>query len=285
MMNRGAVLRVLLIGILLVAIGAVFATAGPAQAAVKPIGLSADGVTYADDLPASVFAGALIVPGKTVTRSFWVKNRAADPGNLAVALQDVSGMDGAFIAALSLQATGGSTAGPTVPFTSATPCRSLVSGIVLASGAAVRVDVTIALSSSLTDLTSQSSVGGFKLPVTLTSTDVPAPSGCSAVIAPPTGGGGGGGTGGGTPGGGTHHTTPGTIDTTEVSGAADGTVPVDGSQLPASSGSGQGASVDIIPNTGRFFQEFDVLGWMIAVILGGIVAWRRSRRDPEETYR
>ena len=282
MMNRGAVLRVLLIGILLVAIGAVFATAGPAQAAVKPIGLSADGVTYADDLPASLFGGVLIVPGKTVTRSFWVKNRAVDPGNLAVALQDVTGMDGTFISALSLQATGGSTVGPTVPFASAAPCRSLISGIALASGSVIRVDVTIALSSSLNHLTSQSSVGGFKLPVTLTSTDVPAPNGCAAVITPPTGG---GGTGGGTPGGGTHHTTPGTIDTTVVSGAADGNVPGDVDTLPDSSGSGEGTSVDVIPNTGRFFPEFDVLGWLVAVILGGIVAWRRSRRDPEETYR
>ncbi|MEO8263171.1 MAG: hypothetical protein ABI566_11445 [Pseudolysinimonas sp.] len=283
-MSRRALVRVLAFVALVVA-GATFVFAAPAQAAPKPIGLSTDGVTYTDSLSTSLFAGALIVPGKTVTRSFWVKNRAADPGNLAVALQDVTGTDGVFLTALSLQATGGAAVGPTVAFTSAAPCRSLISGIALASNATVRVDVTIALSSSLSNVTSQSSIGGFKLPVTLTSTDVAAPTACSAVT-PPIGGGTGGGGGGGTSGGGTHNgSTPGQIDSSVISGAAGGTVPGDGSTLPDSSGTGAGASTDVIPNTGRFFQELDVLGWLAALTLGGIVAWRRSRREPEETYR
>jgi hypothetical protein len=262
---------------LVVGIGAVFASAIPAQAAVKPIGLSADGITFADDLPASVFAGAVIIPGTSVTRTFWIRNNAADSGNVAVALSGVSSADSTFVSALSLQLTAGTTPGPSVALASANPCASLASGIALASGAVIRVDATLTLSTSLANVTSQNSVGGFTLPVTLTSTDVPAPTGCS-IVTPPTGGGGGTAT----PPHGVPH---GQIDTAVVSGAADGSVPETTGGLPDSSGGATGYRVEVIPNTGRFYQEFDVLGWIAAALLGGIVAWRRSRREPEDTYR
>ena len=289
-MNRGAVLRALLIGILLVAIGAVFGTAVPAHAAPKPIGLSSDGVTFTDSLPASVFAGALIVPGKTVTRTFWVKNQAADAGNLAIALKDVTSVDTAFLGALSLQLTAGTTTGSSVVFSSANPCTSLVSAIPLASGAVVRIDAALTLASSLTGVTSQSSVGGFTLPVTLTSTDVAAPDGCTASSGGGTGGGGSGGGGSGGAGSssggtGTHHSAPGTIDTTTISGAADGTVPEAGAGLPDANGNGYVYATRVIPNTGRFYQEYDIIGWLALLVLSGIVAWWRSRREPEDTYR
>jgi hypothetical protein len=130
--------------------------------------------------------------------------------------------------------------------------------------------------------------------VTLTSTDVAAPTGCSPVT-PPTGGGGPGGHGG-------HATPPGAIDTTVVSGAADGSVPGDthdnacyvGDQhiaatedsFPGQAGVGcTGVAAAIIkPNTGRFFQEYDVVAWMALMGVGGIfAAWRRSK-DPEDLY-
>jgi hypothetical protein len=289
-MSRGAVARAVLIGILVVAIGVVFGTAVPAHAAPKPIGLSTDGVTFTDTMSSSVFGGALIVPGKPVTRTFWVQNRAGDPGNLALALTDVTGTDSTFLGALSLQLTAGTTTGPSVVFATANPCRSLISGVSLASGAVIRVDATLTLASSLSGVTSQGSVGGFKLPVTLTSTDVAAPDGCTASSGGGTGGGGTGGSGGGTGGGGSggtgaHHSTPGTIDTTTISGAADGTVPGAETGLPDADGNGYVYATRIIPNTGRFYQEFDVIGWLALLVLSGIVAWRRSRREPEDTYR
>ena len=167
----------------------------------------------------------------------------------------------------------------------------LVSGVTLAPGAIVRVDATLTLASTLTGVTSQGSVGGFKLPVTLTSTDVAAPDGCSASSGGGTGG-GTGGSGGGTGGGsgssggtGSHHSTPGTIDTTTLTGAADGTVPQTDSGLPDADGSGQVYATRVIPNTGRFYQEYDIIGWLALLVLSGIVAWWRSRREPEDTYR
>jgi hypothetical protein len=265
------------------------------MAAPKPIGLSLDGITYTDDLPTSLYAGALIVPGDELLRSFYVQNRAADAGNLAIALQDVSGIDSVMISALSVTAVAGSSSSPSVAFPSAAPCRSLISGLGLAAGASVRVDVRLKFGSSISGLTSQSSIGRFNLGVTLTSTDVAAPTGCSAV-APPTGGGGTGGGHGG------HGTPPGEIDTTVVAGAADGALSgathdnacyvgddhmadVDDS-FPGQAGVGcQGVAAAIIqPNTGRFFQEFDVVAWIVLAILGCIfAAWRRSR-DPEDDY-
>jgi len=262
---------------LVAGIGAVFATSAPAQAAPKPIGLSADGITYADSLPASLFAGALIVPGKSVTRSFWVKNQATDIGNLAIALKDVTSVDSAFLGALSLQLTAGSTTGASVVFATANPCRSLLSAIPLASGAVVRVDAVLSLSSSLTNVTSQSSVGGFNLPVTLTSTDVAAPNGCgvSTPVTPPV-----------TPPatGGPATTPPGTIDIAVISGASDGAILPTLGEGPLSGLGGKGAvrTYEIAPNTGRFWQEFDIVGYLVALVLGGIFAWRRRRRSYEE---
>ncbi len=298
-MGRNAFLSMAAV-VALLAAGLGLWAAAPAFAAPKPIGLSLDGVTYTDDLPTSLFAGALIVPGGDVVRSFYVQNRAADAGNLAVALQDVSGIDGVMISALSVSAVAGSTTGPSVAFPAAAPCRSLVSGVGLAPGGVVRVDVLLALAPSIGGVTSQSSVGRFNFRVALTSTDVAAPDGCAAVTPTVPGG---GGTGGG--GGGGHVATPGEIDSSVIAGAADGSLPGDGEQNacqadgdgidPAASADGpfvgqagdgcQGVAAAITqPNTGRFFQEFDVVAWIILVILGGIfAAWRRSR-DPEDIY-
>ncbi len=291
-MGRRAFLSMLAV-VALLAAGLGLWAASPAMAAPKPIGLSLNGVTYTDDLPTSLYAGALIVPGDTLLRSFYVQNRAADPGNLAIALQDVTGIDSVMISALSVSADAGSGPGPTAAFTAANPCVSLISGVGLAAGGVVRVDVRLKFGSSISGLTSQSSVGSFNLRVTLTSTDVAAPTGCSAVT-PPTGGGG--------PGGGGHSTPPGEIDSTVVSGAADGALPgathdnacYVGDQhvaatvdtFPGQAGVGcHGVAAAIIqPNTGRFFQEIDVVAWIVLAILGGIfAAWRRSR-DPEDDY-
>lgn len=285
-MIRRVLLRVLASTALLAA-GAALALAAPAptSASTDPVVVSSDGVSYADHLPSSLFAGVLIVPGATVTRTFYVKNQTALPGNLAIALRGVTGGDANLIAALSLRATAGTTTGSTVPFTAATPCAPLV-GVPLGAGAVVRVDVRLSLSSSLSGLTSQSSVGRFDLPVLLTSTDVPAPNGCTpGSTVPPTNGGGTGGTGGsgggGVPG-------PGTIGSVVISGAADGSVPAAGSDdgpLSGLGGKGLVRSAVIIPNTGRFWQEIDISGYLVLLALGGVFAWWRRRRDiPEESY-
>lgn len=275
MMIRRAFLGIAAIAALLVAVAGL-AVAPPAHAAPKPIGLSVDGITFTDTLPSSLFGGVVIVPGTSVTRTFYVKNRATTAGNFAVALKDVTGGDSNLIAALWLRAVAGPSTGPAVPFTAATPCHSLLSGVTLAAGAIMQVDVRLMLSNTLHNKASQGSVGNFLIPVTMTSTDVPAPTGCSSSTPTP---GGGGATGEPTP--------PGTIDTAVISGAADGSVLPTLAEGPLSGLGGDGSvyNSSIEPNTARFFQEFDVVWWLVALMLGGIFAWYRRRNESlEEVY-
>lgn len=278
-MIRRGVLQMLAF-VALAVTGAILAFAAPAQATDRPLALSADGVTFGDALPSSVFAGAAIVPGTTVTRTFWVKNQTTMPGNLAVALRDVAGGDAQLIAAITLRVIAGPDSGVPVPLVSAKPCRSLISGVSLPAGGTMQVDVELRLSNSLAHRSAQGSAGSFMLPVTLTSTDVRAPDGCSVMtpVDPPSG------HGGGTPPNGMP---PGTIGTAVVSGAADGTVLPTLGDGPMSGLGGKGAVRGdiVLPNTGRFWQELDIVGYLIALVLGGIFAWwRRRRPHEEETY-
>jgi hypothetical protein len=249
------------------------AVPAPAQATTDPLVVSVDGNSWARVLPASLFAGAIIVPGTDVTRTFYVKNQSTETGNLAVALRAVTGSDPTMVAALSIRAVAGPAIGTDKPFAAAAPCVSLVSGITLVAGAMMQVDVRLTLATSLHGKTSQRSVGGFDIPVTLTSTDVPAPSGCTTtVVTPPHNGGTGG-------------NPPGTIGTVVVSGSAGGSAlptQASGGLLSGLGGTGIVPSHAIIPNTGRFWQELDIIGYLIALILGGIFAWRLRRRDKEE---
>jgi hypothetical protein len=251
----------------------------PAHAVGEPITVSADGVTFADDLPLAIFGGARIVPGGSATRSIWVRNNTAEPGNLAIALMGVTSADPHMRAGLRLRAATPSLHGPVRPFTAANPCVSLLSGVPLAAGATLQIDLVLSLSGSLSGKASQGSVGGFTIPLTLTSTDVPAPDGCSAATPPvvpvdPTG-----------PTGPTGPTPPGTIGAVDLTGAADGTVPLpapDAGALAGLGGKGTVRSFDTIPNTGRFWQEFDIVGYLLAIALGCLLAWGWRRRDTEQ---
>lgn len=285
-MGRRIPVRALIL-VALLAVAGVFGVgaAAPAVAAPKPIGLSLDGTTYTDSLPSSLFAGATIVPGGTETRSFWVKNQQTTPGNLAVALQDVTGADSAMLAELSVRATVGSSSGSNVGFPSANPCSSMLSAVQLAPGATARVDVRLTLGSGLNGLTSQGSVGAFNFRVTLTSAEVAAPNGCGALVPSNPGGGNNGNNGNGGSGGGVI-TNPGHV--VIVSGAADGSLPEPAQpgagQFGETIGKGSGSGFPYtMPNTGRFLQELDVLGYLLALVLGGIfAAWWWRRRDAEE---
>ena len=97
--------------VLALAVGGGALGVGSAAAATSQIGVSSDGVTYSNSLPAPLFAGVLIVPNTTVSRSFWVQNQASTPGHLALAVQNVAGTDPAFLGALEVTAATGSTAG------------------------------------------------------------------------------------------------------------------------------------------------------------------------------
>jgi hypothetical protein len=260
----------------------VLAPAASAQASTEPVTVSGDGVTFSDHLSQAIFGGARIVPGASTTRTIWVRNNTTEPGNLALALSDVTSSDPALRGALRLQASSASAVGPVRPFSAANPCISLVSGIVLPAGGSLRIDLELSLAGNLHGAASQGSVGAFTIPVVLTSTDVAAPDGCTAMppvtpVDPPSGG----------PGP-TGSTPPGTIGTIDLTGAADGNVPLptpDAGALAGLGGKGAVRSVDTIPNTGRFWQEYDIAGYLLAIALGCFLAWRWRRTEHhEEVY-
>ena len=144
----------------------------PAPAAAEDpdevIALSADGVAFTRELPAPLFAGARIVPGSTVTRSFWVLNQEGTPGNLALALQDVAGPD-VLMSGLSAAAAAGPASG-SVAFADAAPCATILSAVPVPASGAVLVEVSLSLA-DLDGLEGQGSTGEFALRVTLSSGD------------------------------------------------------------------------------------------------------------------
>ncbi|MBN9141357.1 MAG: hypothetical protein J0H23_11075 [Micrococcales bacterium] len=249
---------------LLVGAGVVL-PAAPAAAVLYPIGLSSDGTSFAPSYPGSLFSGATIVPGGAVTRTFWVKNNETSAGNLAVAIRNVGSLDTLFVSSLSATAVAGATSGRAA-FADAEPCVSLVKGVRLASSGITRVDVTLELASSLTGREAQQSLALFDLFVTLTSTDVAAPDGCTPPVPPPAG---------------AETSDDGYAATATVPGARQG----GGSATPAPSPapeelphSGDDPVHARYGNTDRFYQEYFVAWWLLAFVLGGVYAWLRERR-------
>ena len=66
-------------------------TAGPASAADDKIGLSRDGQTFTSTIPPIFDPNARLVPGDHLTRTFYVRNQAAESGRLVVAIKTASG--------------------------------------------------------------------------------------------------------------------------------------------------------------------------------------------------
>ena len=144
--------------------------------------------------PTSLYAGALIVPGDDaaalVLRAEPGRRRRQPRGRAAGRHRHRQRDDLARSRSARPPAAAPARPSPSRP---RAPCRSLISGVGLAAGGVVRVDVR--LEARVLDQrrrprrarSARSTCG-----VTLTSTDVAAPSGCSAVT-PPTGGGTGGG--------------------------------------------------------------------------------------------
>lgn len=241
--------------------------AAPASAVLYPIGLSSDGVSFAPTYPGSLFSGSTIVPGGSVTRTFWVQNRETTAGNLAVAIRNVGSQDALFVSSLTATAVAGTGSG-SAGLVEADPCVGLVRGVRIAASGITRVDVTLELSSGLTGHEAQQSIALFDVFVTLTSTDVPAPDGCTPPVPPP---GGGASSGDGYT---ATATVPGSGGTATPTPSPEATPP----PLPETGGGEGGAGTEW--NTDRFFQEYFVAWWLVAFVLGGIAAWLRwSRRE------
>lgn len=250
----------------LIAALAVAVPATPAAAVLYPIALSSDGVNFGASYPGSLFSGVTIVPGGSITRTFWVQNRETSAGNLAVAIRSVGSSDTVFVSALTATAVAGTRSG-SARLADADPCVSVLKGVTMAPSAVTRVDVTLGLSSGLTDREAQQAAAIFDVFVTLTSTEVRAPDGCTPPVPPPAGDGVGG----------AGYTATATVPGVRTPDAS--ATPHPGATAPVlPETSGQAPHPGLLGNTDRFFQEYFVAWWVLAFVLGGLAAWGRAAR-------
>ena len=75
----------------------------PASAANDSVLLSRDGVTFASMISSGLFDGAgLLIPGRSVSRSLWIRNPSASPAALRVSLRNLASTSTVFADGVSL---------------------------------------------------------------------------------------------------------------------------------------------------------------------------------------
>jgi len=271
------------------AFAALVLAAPSASATNPPVAISDDGVTYGDSFPGQLFDGVRLVPGTSAVRSFWVKNTGTQAANLAVAVIDVSSADADLLSALTLTVHAQAQVG-SVRLDSAGRCRSMVHGVPLAPGETVQVDVTFAMA-NVGGTTGRGSEAGFNFRVSLTSDDVPAPTGCASPTDPetspvpspsPT-------TDPHKPGGGGTVVIPGAPTTPTDPRPTQSPSPLPSAEPTASptpdpdpSEPSEPGPGDVQPNTDRLYQEWFVAAWVLAYALGAWLGWRMVRRREGE---
>ena len=272
---RGAMLAGALTAALTTLVGV-----APAQAATPGISLSRDGVTWAAALTGSLFGDYRLVPGDAVTRTFWVRNDATSAGYLRLTLRDVATTNLDFADALSLRADLVGWPGETVAVQSARPCSRLTEGPIVPAGSAARIELTAALG-DLVGLRGQGGTAGFNVVVSLSGEPLGlGKSGCPSTGAEVAGfpgyqqGGTVRSTRGGTVFAATANGwTPMATGPTTVTAVAD-------PQIPTPTGIGADMRL-VVANTGRFYQEWFVLLWLVVLLLAAIGSWLLGRRRRE----
>ena len=140
-----------------IAAGLTFAVSAPANAATPDILLSDDGVNFASGLSGGLFDGlGLLVPGESMTATLWVKNPTEDFAVTRVSVGGLSVPSSAFAAGVTLttiDAAAASTA--TATFAQLQNCAVLVPSHRLGAGEVLRVDFTVAMSESVSEMDAQ----------------------------------------------------------------------------------------------------------------------------------
>lgn len=153
--------------------------AAPASAAGE-LQLSADGVTWGASLPAPLFDPAFRwVPGDSETRSFYVRNNAAEDGVLNLFM--LPAQFGDLMTSGDLSVSAQVDGGTWVSASTADNTHVLIDNATVPSGAVVKVNVRIDFASTSTNAT-QDRLVGLAFDVSLTQG--------ALVLAPTTGGGG-----------------------------------------------------------------------------------------------
>lgn len=148
--------------------------AGPAAAA-GGVEVSRNGVDFAATLPGGVFDRLTIaVPGDVQSTGFWIRNTGPVTARLRIVIAAVSVSDPVLANALTVTASTSAHPGASALLASATPCRVLTEGDVLAPGDSVHVTATLALG-DLNGRLGQKGTAGFDLRIELTDSVVTLP--------------------------------------------------------------------------------------------------------------
>jgi hypothetical protein len=190
--------------------GAAMGTA-PAFADTPPvITLSPDGVVWSTTLAGGLFDSFQgVVPGDSVTKSFYVKNPLSTPITMRTRAMDVVSSSAQFDNSITVDGNAGGLAlAAAVPLASLANCSTIAPDLIVPAHGTAKVSITLAML-NVSGSFAQSKTGGFD--VLLSMEDAEAGTGATSCDSTdPTTGTGGGGTGGG---GGTHHPTKPTTPT------------------------------------------------------------------------
>jgi hypothetical protein len=283
--NAAVLAAVIPLGIaLIVAVVLLVAPAAHAATATQPVQFSDDGVHWSDSYAGALFGDAVLVPGNSVDRAFYVRNNAGEPAVMRVTLYDLATTDTDLASAMTLSTSTPGFAGTAVAVTDARPCATLTHGQVLAAGGAIRLD-TVAALADLNGSAGQTHTVSFKIAVSLSSTDsaAPAPDSCPTDF---------GGTviGGTDPGTGTtahpvYHLGAGGWTPAPATATTPTTAPTATPTAPAQPQPGNPIVSGLVANTERLYQENFVLLWLAMAALGALlflfISRRRAYRDDE----
>lgn len=253
--------------------GAVILTPAAAIAAPGDVQVSADGVSFSNSYPGTLYGGVgHLVPGDSEQETFYLRNAGTEAGFLRVTLTDVVTTDVDFADALTLSASTVASTGTPTAISAANPCRVLVEGQRVNPGERVEVTTTLGLG-DLMGSSGQGATAGLSVNVVLSSASAqlpPTSCGQSGVVVPVTP----------RPASQSQSTSP-TSSTPVPSDAA--TPPRDSdTDLPVLN---LPELLGIDPNTWRLFEEYFVFLLIGAFIVGtawfGFVAWRRRKNESD----
>ena len=175
--------------------GAAMGTA-PAFADTPPvITLSPNGVVWSTSLAGGLFDSFQgVVPGDSVTKSFYVKNPLSTPITMRTRAMDVVSSSAQFDNSITVDGTaGGLELAAAVPLASLANCSTIAPDLIVPAHGTAKVSITLAML-NVSGSFAQSKTGGFD--VLLSMEDAEAGTGATSCDStdPTTGTGGGGGT-------------------------------------------------------------------------------------------
>jgi LPXTG-motif cell wall-anchored protein len=159
-----------------IAMGLAASLLGPAQAANAAdhdLQFSTDGISYGPTIAGPLFGASAIVPGGVRHATLYVKNGTSHDAMLDLHIMNTTTSAALFVESLTLQGEAGGVTGTPVDLGTASDCALLLSGTPLSAGRSVKVALTLAMMSSVTDAVAQRESAALNLRMSLTDAGAP----------------------------------------------------------------------------------------------------------------